>query len=203
MIKIYKKNLSKRIIFVIAIIILGVLCVTAYNRFNPVERLLTGEEINEFIQKKDIYPIIIQQVGNSFTAIVYDEQEYNEKILYCLFKNRKGQLQIQKYSFISHWEEEEQKDKKIYISGTSAPSMDIEPYLSIIINDKETAQKAYKATVLYDNGKEETVLFENNTIVIVPATRKFFWEKPLFKVITVFGKDGDIIYKVAISPDLL
>ena len=163
--------------------------------------MLNESEINSFVQEKEIEPVLVQQVGESFTAIVYEDKESNEEILYCLYKDSKGGLQALNYLFMPYVAQD--TDEKVYISGTSAPSANIEPYLSIIIKDREIYENAYKVTVLYDNGNEETVLCRDSNRVILPATRKFFWQKPIFRVITIFGIDEETLYKCSTSPDLL
>ena len=200
-IKILKKKLTpKWITAILIVVILGIVCSIAYNRLNPKEKLLNDNEINSFVQEKDIEPVLIQQVGESFTAIVYRDKESNEEMLYCLYKNRKGRLETQKYLFMPFTAQE--ADEKVYISGTSAPSASIEPYLSIVIRDREIYENAYKVTVLYNNGNEETALCGDNNRVILPATRNYFWQKPIFRVITISGKNDEILYKCTTSPDL-
>lgn len=196
-----KKLTQKWIITILITLILGILCFITYNILNPKERLLNESEINSFVQEKEIEPVLVQQVGESFTAIVYEDKESNEEMLYCLYKDSKGGLQTLNYLFMPYVAQD--TDEKVYISGTSAPSANIEPYLSIVIKDREIYENAYKVTVLYDNGNEETVLCRDNNRVILPATRKFFWQKPIFRVITIFGIDEETLYKCSTSPDLL
>lgn len=58
---------------------------------------------------------------------------------------------------------------------------------------KDILAAAKSVKVVLDNGLVERALFRNSNILLVPATKKYFWEKPLLKTIEIYDENGKVI----------
>ena len=60
--------------------------------------------------------------------------------------------------------------------------------------NKEIFDEAESVKVVLDNGLVERADFLDSNVLLVPATRKFFWEKPSLETIEIFDDNGKVIH---------
>ncbi|SNR91838.1 hypothetical protein SAMN05446037_1001414 [Anaerovirgula multivorans] len=63
-----------------------------------------------------------------------------------------------------------------------------------MIMDEKIASRAVEARVVLNNGVEEVGFFEGENLLLLPATRKYFWQKPTLKIIEIYGENNEKLY---------
>lgn len=186
------RNRSKFGLVIIVCIILYI----GYVLQNPTNQLLTDIEIQTFIDNKEITPILVKNVGESYTAIIFENN--SEKEMYHVFKDKKGVIKEELASFYVP-RRAEYIDAEIW--GTMPQSHNLIGYVGIIINDDAMAMKAKEAKVILDNGIIESADFNGSNILLLPATRKFFWQNPGLETVEIYGDDNEVLYGFYTSHD--
>lgn len=179
-------------------IFICIILYTGYILQNPNHKLLTEIEIQTFIDNKSITPILVQNVGESYTAIIFESGSGSGKDIYSVFKNRRGTIKEKLNSFYVP-ERAEYIDAEIW--GSSQDSYNLIGYVGIIINNEIMATKAKEAKLLLDNRITESLDFNDNNILLLPATKKFFWQKPVLKTVEICSYDNEVLYSVYKSLD--
>ena len=192
----FVKNRFKTGLVIIVCIILYI----GYVLQNPNNQLLTDIEIQTFIDNKGITPILVKNVGESYTAIIFENDLGSEKDMYHVYKEKKGAIKEELASFYVPGRAE-YIDAEIW--GTMPQSHNLIGYVGIIINDDTMAMKAKEAKVVLDNGIIESADFNGNNILLLPATRKFFWQNPGLETVEIYGDDNEVLYGFYTSHDNL
>ncbi|HHX61078.1 MAG TPA: hypothetical protein GX707_10260 [Epulopiscium sp.] len=84
----FVRNRSKIGLVIVVCIILYI----GYVLQNPANQLLTDVEIQTFIDNKGITPILVQNIGESYTAIIFENDSGSEKDMYYIFRDKKGTI---------------------------------------------------------------------------------------------------------------
>lgn len=181
-------NRKKRIISIIKFVIgMLVLLYFLYLLF-PRTEVLSDTEIQSFVEGKGIKPKVICNVGESFTAIIYDNK--NEMSMYSIYKDKKGTIKEKESAF---YESQKPFEEKVEIYGTN-PTGNFVGYVTVIIHDKDISMEAEEVTVVLDNKLIETAEFNGNNIVLLAVTKKFFWQRPSLKTVEIFNAAGEVIH---------
>ncbi len=156
----------------------------------PRNQLLTSNELNTLISEKEIKPISTNDIGNSYTDIVYKDEKSNDRLELIAYKNRWGKVKTKQYAFfksgrinkvdVEYWE-------------TKPFSYDLDGYVGIEILSEDSLGKAKSAEVVLDNGLVVRASFKASNILLIQAKRKFFWEKPKLKSIEIYDDKGSVI----------
>lgn len=88
-------NHLKFLTAVIAIFVFGIILMFAF----PRNKLLTNDELNTLISEKRIEPILINDIGDSYTVIIYKNAKSNERLSLVAYKNRWDKIKTKLYSF--------------------------------------------------------------------------------------------------------
>jgi hypothetical protein len=59
--------------------------------------------------------------------------------------------------------------------------------------NKEIYDTAKSVKVVLDNGSVESANFSDSPILLIPATKKYLWEKPVLETIEVYDENGTVI----------
>lgn len=59
--------------------------------------------------------------------------------------------------------------------------------------NKEFYDTAKSVKVILDNGLVESANFNDSPILLLPASKKYFWEKPVLAIIEVYDENGTVI----------
>lgn len=186
MLKWVKANLLK---FLAAVIIIFVFCIILIFGF-PRNKLLTNDELNTLITEKEIEPILINDIGESYTVIVYEEAKSNERLILIAYKNRWDKINIKQYSFY-----ESNRNNNIDVEyWTIAPyEYNLIGYVGIEILDKDIFNEAQSVEVVLNNGLVMRARFQDSNILLIPAKRNFFWERPMLKTVEIYDSNGNVL----------
>lgn len=187
MVKWLMKNRIKAIIAILIFIVMYIIL----NLQFPRDQLPTEEELQSFIQEKEIEPILISNIGNSYTIILFNDAEINEISEFIIYKNRRNKLEVKRYVF---YNSSRINKADVEYWGIEPYGYNLIGYVGIEIMNEEIASKAKSAKVIFDNGIVENASFEGSKILLIPATRKFFWEKPILKTIEIYDDKGVVIH---------
>lgn len=185
-----KQNFNSRLKYIIVLIVIlafGILFIFVC----PRNHLLTKNELNTLISERVINPICINDIGNSYTAIIYKDSKSNEMVELIAFKNMWGRINTRSYAFY-----QPSREGKVDVEYWT-----IEPYrinrigyVGIEIIDKDIYEKVRSVEVILDNGLVERASFQSSNILLIPAERRFFWEKPKLKAIELYDEKGNVIH---------
>lgn len=157
----------------------------------PRNQLLTNDELNTLITEKGINPISTNDIGDSYTDIVYKDEKSNERLELVAYKNRWGKIKTKQYAFY-----ESNRIDKVDVEywGTKPFSYNLDGYVGIEILNKDILYEARSAEVTLDNGLVIRAKFQNSNILLIQAKRNFLWEKPILKTIEIYNDKGNVIH---------
>lgn len=185
-----RRNLNNRMMCVLAlmvILIFGIIFIILC----PRNQLLTNDELNTLISEKGISPICINDIGNSYTAVIYKDSQSNETIELIAYKNMWGRINTRSSNF---YQPSREGEIDVEYWTIQPYSYNFPGYIGIEIMDQDIYKKARSVEVILDNGLVERAEFQNSTILLIPAERKFFWEKPKLKTIELYDENGNVIH---------
>lgn len=186
MLKWVKLNRNK---LIIAIIIILSICAILYLQF-PGNQLLTDLEVEELIAKRGIEPILINDIGNSYTVIVYKNANSSEASQLLVYKNRFKKVMIKNFAF---YKRESYNEMNAIYWSTNTYAYNLIGYVGIDIKNQEILSSAKSAKVILSNGIVEEASFNDSNILLLPSTRRFFWEKPVLQTIEIYDENGKVI----------
>jgi hypothetical protein len=157
----------------------------------PRNQLLTKNELNGLISEKGIHPVCINDISNSYTAIIYEDSKQNETVELIAYKNIWGRINTRSYAFY-----QPSREGKVDVEyWTIEPyRINLLGYVGVEIIDTDIYEKARSVEVTLDNGLVERASFQNSNILLIPAERRFFWEKPKLKTIEIYDENGNVIH---------
>jgi hypothetical protein len=177
-----------RLIF--AILVLIVVSTILSLQF-PGNQLPTEDELQSFINEKEIIPIFISNIGNSYSIILADDAKYNGTNEFIVYKNRRKKLKVKQYDF---YESSRANTVDVEYWGQAPYGYNLIGFVGIEIRNDEIASKAKTAKVIFDNGSVEYASFDGSKLLLIPATRKFFWEKPRLETIEIYDVNGVVLH---------
>lgn len=157
----------------------------------PSNQLLTNDELFTLISEQGINAISTNDIGDSYTAIVYKDVKSNEMLELIAYKNRWGKIITKKYAFY-----ESGRIEKVDVEywGTNPFSYNLEGYVGIIILSKDILDQASSAELILDNGLVIRAKFKGSNILLIQAKRKYIWEKPKLKTIEIYNDEGNVLH---------
>ena len=157
----------------------------------PRNQLLTNDELNTLISEKGINPISTNDIGDSYTDIVYKDIKTNEMLELIAYKNRWGKIKTKLYAF---YESNRIDEVDVEYWGTKPFSYNLDGYVGIEILSKDILDEARSAEVTLDNGLVIRAKFQDSNILLIQAKRNFLWEKPKLKIIEIYNDKGYVIH---------
>lgn len=183
--RVVAKHLKLFVVMVILIVVVILMFVL------PRNQLLTYEELNTLISEKGIDPISNNDIGDSYTDIVYKDVKSNEMLQLIAYKNRWGKIKTKQYAF---YESDRIGKVDVEYWGTKPFSYNLDGYVGINILSKDILDEARSAEVILDNGLVIRAKFKDSNILLIQAKRNFIWEKPMLKSIEIFDDKGKVIH---------
>ena len=180
---------AKYLRYFIALVILVIVVILMYEL--PQNQLLTNNELNKLISEKAITPISTNDIGESYTDIIYKDEKSNEMLELIAYKNGWGKIKTKQYAFY-----ESGRIDKVDVEywGTRPFSYNIDGYIGIEILNKGMLSEAKSAEVILDNRLVMRAKFQASNILLIQAKRRFLWEKPKIKSIEIYNDKGDVIH---------
>lgn len=181
-----RPNHNKFLVAVIVIFVFGFILMFGFSR----NTLLKNEELNTLISQKNIQPILINDIGDSYTVIVYKDAKSNERLSLIAYKNRWNKIKTKQYAF-----GESDRASKVDVEywGGAPYESNLIGYVGIEIINKDILEKARSVELVLDNGLVMRARFQNSNILLIPAERKYFWEKPKLKTIEIYDSNGKVL----------
>jgi hypothetical protein len=164
-------NHSKFLVAVIVIFVLGFILTLGFSR----NKLLKNDELNALISEKKIDPILINDIGDSYSVIVYNDPKSNERLSLIAYKNRWDKIKTKQYTF---YESNRINNVNVEYWGIAPYEYNLIGYIGIEILNRDIFEEARSVEVVLDNGLVMRARFQNSNILLIPAERKYFWEKP-------------------------
>jgi len=157
----------------------------------PRNQLLTNDEISTLITERGINAISTNDIGDSYTVIVYRDGKSNEMLELFAYKNRWGKIITKKYAFY-----ESGRIDKVDVEywGTNPFSYNLDGYVGIEILSKDILDQARSAELILDNGLVIRAKFQGSNILLIQAKRNYFWEKPKLKTIEILDDEGNVLH---------
>lgn len=200
----FKVNRFK--LFTIAIEILLILVIYSILILQfPKNQLLTDDELNTLITEKGIDPTLINHIGDSYTVILYDTEIMYDSVTgkgntgIIAYKSRWNKIKTKPFSFINS-ESADKVDVKFW--STHPKCFNLIGYIGVEIMNKEIYEAAKSVKVVLDNGLVENAIHSDSPILLLPATKKYFWEKPVIATIEVYNEKGTVISGFYTNMDL-
>ncbi len=156
-----------------------------------ITQLLTNDEINKLISEKGIHPVSTNDIGDSYTDIVYRNVHSNEMLELIAYKNRWGKIITKQYAFYKS-DRIDKVDVEYWV--TEPFSYNLDGYVGIEILSKDILDEAKSAEVIFNNGLVIRAKFQNSNILLIQAKRNFVWEKPKLKTIEIYNDKGNVIH---------
>ena len=152
--------------------------------------LLNNKELNTIISEKGIEPILINDIGDSYTVIVYKDSKSNEKLSLITYKNRWDKIIEKQYAFY-----EPSRSDKVNADywGVEPYGINLIGYIGIEIQNKDILEEARSIEVVLDNGLVVRERIKDSSILLIPAERKYFWEKPTLKSAEIYDSNGNVL----------
>ncbi len=139
-------------------------------------------KINQFLEEKNVTPLVNRTVGNS-TVVLYENQ--SEMGVY--------QISIDETDNIS-WTQLSWANNSAFTPVSIGSRATGIPFVAIIINNDQMLKKAYKVTVVFRNKDEVTELVNNSKGIIIPDENvrngSVGWSS-----VTIFDKDNNVLFK--------
>ncbi|SNR91857.1 hypothetical protein SAMN05446037_1001415 [Anaerovirgula multivorans] len=107
-------------------IITIILVFLSFIYIRPNNKLLTNSEIQEFISNKEIQPILVSNIGESYTAIIFKNNDKTEDIMYYVYKDKKNNIREQLYSF---YQPSRANQVEVEFWGTRPPNYNLIGYV--------------------------------------------------------------------------
>jgi hypothetical protein len=180
---------AKYLKYFVALVILIFVVILIFDL--PQNQLLTNDELNTLLSEKEITPISTNDVGDSYTVIIYKDEKSNELLELIVYKNSWGKIKTKQYTFY----ESDRIDKvDVEYWGTNPFSYNLDGYVGIEILNKDMLNEAKSAEVILDNGLVMRAKFHGSNLLQLQAKRRFLWEKPRIKSIEIYNDKGDVIH---------
>lgn len=179
-------NHIKFLVAAMVIFAVGIILIFGFST----NHLLTNDELNTLISERKIEPILINDIGDSYTVIVYKDAKSYERLALIAYKNRWDKIKTKQYAFY-----ESNRINKVDVEYWSIGPYEYNliGYVGIEIFNKEIFDEARSVEVVLDNGLVMRARFQNSNILLIPAKRKFFWEKPKLETIEIYDSNGNVI----------
>ncbi len=181
--------LKNKMRFLVGLISAIIICSIVRLQF-PANQLLSDEELERLISDKGIEPVLISNIGDSYTAILYKDDNRIERLMLIAYKNIWSTVKTKPFAFYTP-----DRASKVNVEYWSKDPFryNLIGFVGIEILNKEVFDKAKSVKVVLDNGVVERAYFNNSNILLVPATRKYFWEKPRIEIIELYDDNGKVI----------
>lgn len=157
----------------------------------PRNSLLTNAELKSLISEKGISPILTNDIGLSYTVILYKDVKSNEMLELIAYKDRWNKIKTKQYAFY-----ESRRINKVDVEYWSVEpySYSLIGYVGINILNKDIFDEARSAEVVLDNGLVIRARFQDSNILLIQAKRNFLWEKPKLKKVEIYDDKGNVIH---------
>lgn len=156
----------------------------------PRNQLLTKHELDTLLSENGINPIVTNDIGDTYTSIVYKDVKNNEILELIAYKNRWGRINTKQCAFY----EPDRIDKvEVEYWGRKPFSYSLDGYVAIEILSKDILEEARSAEVILDNGIVLRAKFQGSNILLIKAKRHFLWEKPKIKSVEIYNDQGIVI----------
>lgn len=183
------KNIVNHHKLIVVMVILSFIVILMFGL--PRNQLLTNDELNRLISEKGIYPISTNDIGYSYTDIVYIDVKSNGLSELIAYKNRWGKIKTKQYAF----HKSDRIDKvDVEYWGTKQFSINLDGYVGIEILNKDILDQARSVEVTLDNGLVIRAKIQNSNLLLIQAKRNFIWEKPKLKTIEIYNDKGKVIH---------